>query len=197
MMSVWRRGVGIRAGVSAAVLLLSGCALGTASQPTHFYRLEAPAPVAVTAQNKARPTLGLLPVLLPAYLDRVSLVTQVSPVRYDIPQLEQWAGDLRGDLQVALAGHLSQRLDNPNILLLPQPGLRPPQSLQVQVLRFDGRPGERLALVASWWLTGEGGVLLRQGQFEHSQPIESGYEALVRGMSAAVAALAASVAGEL
>lgn len=182
-----------RTALLGTLLLLGGCAIGSPSEQTRFYRLQAPAPVLPDSQNLQSPSLAILPVQLPAYLDRVSLVVQASPVRVEIPQLEQWAGNLRDDLQLALLAHLSQQLNNPNLLLQLAPGTQPDQTLQVEILRFDGQLNKDVTLSANWTLTHQASGKQRRGRTLRTQPVQPGYEGLVEGMSALVEALARDI----
>ncbi len=170
-----------------------GCTLFTPSETTRFFQIDHPEPIAASDANRSQPLIGIHPVRLPAYLDRMSMVVAVTPVRYEILPLEQWAGALREGLQLALLAHISRLLDNPNVVLLPQSLYPIDRTVHVDILRLDGNAGKPVTLSAQWVILGDRQPLSR-GSFSQRRVAGSDLDGLVRSLGELVGDLAAEIA---
>ena len=100
--------------VSAILLLVSALAMGCAnSAPSRYYMLNAlPDPDSGhERQGKAHPLIiGLVPVELPAYLDRRPIVTRVSENELHLAEFNEWAEPLKDNVSRVLIENLQALL---------------------------------------------------------------------------------------
>lgn len=178
-------------------VLAAGCA---SAPPVTFYTL-APLPPehppARGTEFDATLSVGIGPVTLPEVLDRPQIVTRPNPQQVALDEYHRWGGSLKGDFPLVLAEDIAGRLGTDRISLYPwQKRDRPDLRVAVDVLRFDGRLGEAVELVALWSVTPDGDD---DRSTAHRAAIRipvsgGGYEAYVEAQSRAVAALAQAIA---
>jgi uncharacterized protein len=186
---------------TAGALSLPGCA-GVAD-PTRYYVLSptpaTPGDSALTTGSSA--SVGVGPVLLPRYLDRVQIVTRGANDEVEISDFHRWAEPLESGIAQVLADNLAPQVGSERIAVFPwRGGVARVLDYQVviMVLRFEGSPGGHVALDARWRLLGEGGRELALKRSTINEPIiGAGYQPLVWGMSRALAALAQQIATEI
>src|SRR5215475_5950329 len=102
-----RRGLpaGALALLNVCLLGLSGC---TSSPPTRFYVVPSLAGAETAPPAAPRDlTLGVGPVTLPPYLDRLQIVTRASRARLVLGEFDQWAASLQDSVPRVLAEDLS------------------------------------------------------------------------------------------
>lgn len=137
--------------VAAVSLALISC---QRTAPTSFYTLsplteqEAGAPGANVPPDLL---IGVGPVNLPAYLDRTQLVTQISPNRVELADLDSWIEPLDGLVSRTVVDNLTLMLVRDQILQWPQQrdsGLD--LRVEVNVLRFDTEADGTAILDAHW-----------------------------------------------
>jgi uncharacterized protein len=190
---------GVVATLGLFLLGISGCAI---TPPTRFYVLP-PLPRADTAPGAAPVqralTIGVGPVLLPAYLDRPQIVSRASPAKLDLADFDQWAAPLQQAIARALADNLAVLIPSDRVLLAPWPRTTAVDyQVLVELLRFDGPLGGTVVLAARWSLADANGneLLLRLSQM--TAPTEGGdYEALVMALSRTLDALSRDIAAAL
>src|SRR5215831_18341660 len=108
---------GVLALLGVCLLGLSGCA---SSPPTRFYVLPS-----LTSADTAPPaaprdlTIGVGPVTLHPYLDRLQIVTRASRARLALGDFDQWAASLQDSVTRALAENLSLLIPTDRVLLYP------------------------------------------------------------------------------
>src|SRR6266498_1510380 len=91
----------VLASLSGVLLVLGGC-LGT--PPTRFYLLPALTDVSSPAAMGERTlTIGVGPVTLPPYLDRLQIVTRASQAQLHLAEFDQWAASLQDTVARVLA----------------------------------------------------------------------------------------------
>lgn len=186
-------------GLIGAVLLF-GCA---ASPPVAYYTLapmsEGKVPLSSGDSQTAR-SIGVGPVSLPDVLDRPQIVTRPHPHRVDIAEFHRWGGSLKESLPRVLAENVAVCLGQERVVVFPwRGGDRPDYRVSVDILRFDGRLGDAVELIAVW--------TVRPKQDDAPPVIDravirmpvSGkdYEAFVDAQSRALAALAESIAAAI
>src|SRR3989449_8198631 len=94
--------------LGVVLLGLHGCA---SSPPTRLYVL--PSMTGAETASPAAPrdlTIGVGPVTLSPYLDRLPIVTRASRARLVLGEFDQWAASLQGLVTRALAENLSHLL---------------------------------------------------------------------------------------
>lgn len=94
-----------------AVLLVAGCA-----QPNQkFYMLTASGPV----PSGGGVGIGVGPITIASYLDRIYLVTQEAPNQLGVAEDHRWAGDLRSSITRVTAANLGRLLHTGNVQTYP------------------------------------------------------------------------------
>ena len=140
----------VRHWISAVLLgvVLTGCAQ---SEPSRFYGL-ASLPVHTEEPNLAEVSVGIVPVILPEYLNRPQIVTRSSPTTLEIAELERWVEPLDSMATRIMVQNLSDWTGSDAILVLPQRReSRYDWFLELEFLRFDaGTDG--MVLDARWSL---------------------------------------------
>jgi uncharacterized lipoprotein YmbA len=182
------------AALLAGAALAAGCARGP---ETRYYRLAA---VGTQGALPARPELGLAvgPIEFPRYLDRPEIVTRDGAQRLVLADGQRWAGSLRDDFSRALADELGRRLGTARVALYPsEPRFRLDYRVLVDVLAFEGVPGEAVALRARWVVaSGADGRALLAEESRIEEPVASAeYADLVSAHAAALGRLAGAIAG--
>jgi len=176
------------------ILVLGACAGG--SPPTRFYALEV-APKGIPAATQSNLSIGLGPLTLPDSLNRPQILVRPEAYRRELAEFDHWAGDLKNNLARILGARLGERLGTQRIFLYPWPRFRHTDlQVQVDVWRFEGRPGGEAELYGSWTLLdGEGQRELSLDAFTLRQPVRGlDYRDLVAAMSNLVAQLADRIA---
>lgn len=146
-MSHWRR---MAAG--GMLLALAGCV--SPSPKAAFYSLAAgdeAAPAAAAAETA--PSVGVVPVVLPGYLNRPQMVVRRgATIEFD--EYHRWAGNLQRDFSQVLVTDLARALGSERVALYPLAAdFAPAYRLAVDVDRFDGNPEQGVTLSGRWTLT--------------------------------------------
>ncbi|MFP5238810.1 MAG: membrane integrity-associated transporter subunit PqiC, partial [Acidobacteriota bacterium] len=169
-----------------AAALLAGCGK---SAPTHFYSLSSAQEAAPAQEAKAAKapcfSLGVGPVDFPAYLDRSQVVVRQSGNQMHVADFEQWVEPLQENFKRVLLENLEGSLCASPLVLHPWPvGVRPDYQVALQVLRFDGAPGQSAQLRASWSILDSHGELLVWKSSTLQESVAGpGYDALAAAQS--------------
>ncbi len=191
----------IPAAILCAALL---CAAGCGRSPiTRFYTLNTltnpPAGRQAVAAGHGM-ALGLGPVLFPAYLDRPQIVTRVSPNEVKFAEFHRWAASLKDEFSSKLAQDLSILLATDRVALFPWTSTTPVDvQVKIDVIRFDGVPGKRVVLQATWAIYGKDRTrprLSRDSAIDEAVEAK-GYQGLVAAQSRAVARLGREIAAAI
>jgi uncharacterized protein len=187
--------------LTAAALTLTSCA-GVAD-PTRYYVLSSispapgdPMPAAVSSAG-----VGVGPVLVPGYLNRMQIVTRNADDEVEISTYHRWAEPLEAGISQVLANDLAMQIGSERIAVFPWRG-RINQTLDYQVavvvLRFEGSPGRQVTLDARWRLVGRDGKELALKRTTINEPVtQDGYQSLVLGMNRVLRALAHEIGAEI
>jgi uncharacterized lipoprotein YmbA len=193
-----RTGIVILACVVA--LNLAACAGG---QPSRFYILNAlsgPEKQERTAGSATGISVGVGPVKVPEYLDRVQIVTRTTSNTLQLAEFDRWAEPLDRSLPRMLAENLSVLLPADNVASFPWPGsARVDYQVVVEVIQFDGILGQKAWLEARWTILSEGGKQVRlRRNASIGEPVDDpSHEALVSAWSRALADLSREIAASL
>ena len=187
--------------LTAAALILAGCA-GVAD-PTRYYVLSStspapgdPMPIAASSAG-----VGVGPVLVPGYLNRMQIVTRNADEGVEISTYHRWAEPLEAGIAQVLANDLAMQIGSERVAVFPWRG-RITQALDYQVavvvLRFEGSPGRQVTLDARWRLVGRDGKELVLKRTTINEPVtQDGYQSLVLGMNRVLRTLAHEIAAEI
>ena len=187
---------------------LTGCAV---TDPTQYYTLGQPA--ARNASSKMAPTaprsaaepgavtIGVGPVLMPAYLDRGQIVTRADADQVRIATYHRWAEPLSDGIARVLGEEIGVRVGTDRIVMFPWPGgvARTIQyHVAVAVSRFDGRPGGDITLDARWRIVGKNSDELAFGRTTLVEATAGpGYEAMIDAMTRALVTLGQEIATQI
>jgi uncharacterized lipoprotein YmbA len=177
----------------ALFAMLTGC---SSTQPPRFHTLM-PAPAA-TARPPAPAGLlvwEVLPVAVPAGVDRPQWVVQTADGSLTVLEQERWIAPLGEEIHAALIDRLTQVVGASALSAEPHMRWR----IRIDVQRFDSGPGREARLAATWALSSDAkavAALRCHGEFVQT-PAASGYVALAQGHKQAVAALADAIGGTL
>ena len=176
------------------------CLLGLAlaacgSTPvTHYYTLTAPA--GATAPSAASWQFELLPVDVPAQVDRAEMVVQQNSELTPV-ETRQWAAPLGNELQNAFSVALARRTGAHDVYGLPHDASLPTWRVKISLQRFDSALGAYARIDAAWSLQRSGETAATICSSTVSKPVAPGYEALAAGHQQAVDAIAAQIAQSL
>ena len=175
-------------------ILAGGCA---SSPPTGLYLLAA---LAQPASAQPFPnSLGIGPVSLPDYLDRLQIVTRGASGEIAVSDTERWAEPLHEGLARVLDENLAALLGTQRIVRFPWPAsLAPDAQVAVEVLRFDAGPGASLRLEARWSVRARGGETVVEPSLTRIEvPSGNSADQRVRAHSEAASRLAREIASAL
>lgn len=185
---------------SIFMLLLTACAT---TQPARFYTLHVtPSEVsaATTGASQARVHVGIGPLSLPKYLDRLQIVTRDSQNQLQLAEFDQWAEPLNDAMIREITQGLSKA--HPQLSLYPYPwnafGAMD-YRMVITVLQFDGILGDTLDAEMRWVLINERtNIVVSEGYKKHKEAISgTGYTSLTAAMSAALTAMVTDMAANL
>jgi uncharacterized lipoprotein YmbA len=143
--------------------------------------------------------VGLRRVQLPAYLDRVQIVTRAGPNTIQVADFHHWAAPLDELFARALADNLSLLLPADRVMLFPWTQATPlDYVVTVEVTQFEGTLGGEAGLEARWSIAKPGGTdVLFLGKTRLREPATDGYAAMVSAQSRLVAGLAGEIAAAI
>jgi uncharacterized lipoprotein YmbA len=192
----------IRLLLATVGLSLVGCM--SVVDPTKYYVLSAHSATEShepTSTADSSPAVGVGPVLIPGYLDRLQIVTRSASGEVDIAKYERWAEPLESGVAQVLADKLGAYVGSERIAVFPwRGGVARVLDYQVvvAVVRFEGWPARQATLDARWRILGKDGKELVLKRSIINETIdEPGYQPLVQGMSRLLSTLASEIASEI
>ncbi len=173
------------------------------TSPVEFYTLNAVIETPTTAQVAAADqdlAIGVGPIEIPKSIDRPQIVIRTGPNRLSVDEFHRWAGSLSEDFLRVLATNLSILLQTNRVATHPwEDYFQPDYRIVLDVLQFDGSPGQQIMLNVTWTITGQDGrnaLLVRKSMI--TQPVSgSDYEVFVSSKSQALATLSREIANEI
>jgi len=188
---------GVLALLGVCLLGLSGCA---SSPPPRLYVL--PSMTDAETASPAAPrdlTIGVGPVTLSPYLDRLPIVTRESRARLILGEFDQWAASLQDLVSRALAENLSRLIPTERVVLHPwSRTVELDYQVTVDVMQFDTGPSGEVVLAARWRLLNakEQALVMRQARFTAAAGRRD-YEATIIAMGHTLDALSQDMAATL
>ncbi len=136
------------------------------------------------------------PVDIPDALNRNELVTRVGPNQVELAPFDLWAGSLKQNVYRVLAENLSILLSTDRVVHHSFRTAMPVDyQIRLEVIRFDGQPGQSVVLVARWSIhDGKGKTFHAMKKSRHEEPAAPGYDGLAAAQSNALAALSRDIA---
>ncbi len=184
--------------------VLSGC-FGS-SRPSRFYTLTPPEKSGRQASTSPERVVAVGPVTIPDYLDRNQIVTRSGGNEIFLAEFDRWGGPLDGEITRTLVACLSDRLNSRHLTVFPWRSVTLAEPnvvyrIPVNVVRFDGSPGGKVVLDATW------GVIVKGEKRDTSvfatestitEEVKGrGYDALVAAMEKAVERLGNQMADSI
>ncbi len=182
--------------VMVCALLLVACG---SSPNVEYYRLT-PTPASAAA---APLDIGLAigPVQFPRTLARNQIVTRSGDNEVNVNQYQVWSGSLEYAFLRVLGDNVASELQSDRIAVYPaEAAFGVDYRITLEVLQFDGVPGDSVTLRARWAIAPPAGEAAAVGSFEAVQVIvggDPGYDALVAAHSALIAKLSTEIAEKL
>lgn len=177
---------------SAILLLVLLCATGACSRSKlgNYYVLESHAS---EAGRSTGPSVGVGPVVLPKYTDRINVVTSGGPQRMVLTEQNVWAEPLSDAVTRVLAENLSALLATDRVHVRPWPQGAVDYAVGVNVLRLTGRLGGKAELQALWTVSrGDDLIVARRTNLE--RPAGDSYDTYVAALSDMFADLSREIA---
>jgi uncharacterized lipoprotein YmbA len=184
-------------------LALAGC-LGGPSAPTNFYMLSPLSPrqaekSAATVEDRIR--IGLVPVVIPEYLNRNEIVVNLDNTVYRLAEFNQWAEPLNDNLTRVLAENLTNLLreDSIDVFLASDSSIAPDYRLEVDVLRLDGNLGGQATLISQWALLEaeeDELILMRRSEYQETAA-DNTYKGLILAKSRTIERLSRDMAAAI
>jgi uncharacterized lipoprotein YmbA len=145
--------------LAATLLVLLGGCFGT-SPPSRFYSLTSRETQSIVASEKVDVIVRVGPVMIPSYLDRRQIVIRSGRNEVELAEYDLWAGTLDDEVTRLLVNTLAVRLGSQRLSVVPWQSISladAPETYRIPVSidRFDGTPGEKVVLNASWALIGK------------------------------------------
>jgi uncharacterized lipoprotein YmbA len=183
----------------ACALILAGCA---SSPIEHFYTVSnaevRPGQMPSSGTISGGRLIAVLPVTVPALIDRPQLVVRTSAHEVGILENHRWAEPLAVDLTRALIASLQHNgagLDFESAEATQ--AKKAEQVLEVDITELLSGPGPVTSLQASWVLHDRSRTAVRQGDFAKKIPTQTGYQAIADGYADAIAQLAEAIARQV
>ena len=177
----------------ALFALLAGCS--STPPPRHHTLMPAPAATARPPAPAGLLVWEVLPVAVPASVDRPQWVVQTVDGSLAVLEQERWVAPLGEEIRAALNDRLTQVVGASALSAEPRMRWR----VRIDVQRFNSVPGREARLAATWTLSSDAeavAALRCHGEYVQT-PAASGYVALAQGHQQAVAALADAIGGKL
>ena len=175
-----------RGGALLLALLLSGCSLlapiSDTSPIRYFVLTEARDLSRIADLPQLR--VGVGPIRIPEYLQRLALVQRVDENRVVYSSLDRWAEPLEGNFQRVLADDLAVLLRTRHLALFPwYQTAAPDRRIRIDVQRFEQTPSGDVRLWARWTLRDGKRERLASGEFDQLRKAPGGGDAVVAAMS--------------
>lgn len=173
------------------------CSCSHISLPTSVYVIDVPTENTKQFNNLLQsgkgPVIAVLPVSIPAYLNRPQIVMREKGSRLLISENHRWAENLDKAVSRVLASSLTDNLTAVNGVAVPlKLGIHADYTLQVDISRFEGNLNEYLELDAFWTLQ-KNGVKILQASFYKKIETGRGYSELVNAYGTLIYYLAESM----
>lgn len=137
--------------IVAAWVWFGGCvSFAPRADPSSFYTLGA-LPEVDLAAVKTDFSLGLGPIELPGYLDRLQIATRTSTNRLSYSEIDRWAAPLAESFSRVLAQNISHLLNPARVSQFPwQNSDTPDFQVKIEVLQFEANSNQQAWLTARW-----------------------------------------------
>ncbi len=173
--------------------VILGACLGPRADPSAYFLL-APVPPPA-AEPPLDVSIGLGPITIPGYLDRLQIVTRLSENEVAVSEVDRWGEPLAGNVARTLESNLATLLPGSSYVTYPwYPSEAPGWAVALDIRRFEADASGAVLLEASWRLA-RGGTVVDGGAARIEEQAGGAVQAdAVAAQSRALAGLAAEIA---
>ncbi len=174
------------------------CSCSHISLPSSVYVIDVPQENEKQFDNSVHsgngPVIAIMPISIPAYLNRPQIVMREKGSRIQISENHRWAENLDKAISRVLATSLTDTLSAVNVVAVPlKLGVHFDYTIQLDISRFEGNLNESLELDAFWTLQ-KNGVKVLQSSFYKKVPVGGSYSDLVSAYGTLIYYLAENMA---
>jgi len=151
---------------------------------------------ASASSGQAAYAIAVLPVTIPAQVDRPQMVVREGGGSVALLEGEQWIAPLGDEIRSAISQGLTQRLGVEDVYGLARDPDTPMYRINVDIRRFESVPGQYTFLAAAWSVhadAGKGATTACTSRVREA--VGPGYAALAQGHQRGLQALAGDIAG--
>lgn len=180
--------------LAASLVVTWGCASSPAMK---FYILTSGAGTEATEEVLGGPSLGVGPIEIPGYLNRVQIVRRTGENRIEVAEFHRWGESLGAGVSRVLAKNLAALLSSERVVTFPwDRSERIDYQIRVRINRFERLAGGDVFLQAVWSVIGRrGGKPLLSLQSGIREPtVGDSYHATVSAMGASLDTLSREIA---
>jgi len=145
--------------------------------------------------------LSVGPVQFPRALARKQMVTRGEGSRVNVNEYRVWSAPLEYEFLRVLGDDIASDLQSDRIAVYPkEAAFKLDYRITLDVLQFDGVPGDSVTLRVRWAIAPPIGEALVVGSFEQTRPTgaaDDNYDALAAAHSALIAELGAAITSQL
>lgn len=178
----------------ALAFVLTACT----SAPVHYHTMLSPIRSEVVTQPPAPFRIEVLPVGVPAQLDRSQLVVRQSQSGAAVLDGERWTSPLGDEVRDALSSRLADMLNTQDVAGLPVQSDKGVLRVKVQIRRLDAWQDQQVQLVADWELgfadAPERARVAHTGRFDEAAA--GGYAGITGACQQAIFKLALRIASD-
>ncbi len=186
--------------LALAVFFLLGCGV---SEPIRYYQLSSlPGSHSKEAVEggKQGAIIGIGPVDIPAYVDRLQIVTRSAPNVVDLAEFDRWAEPVQTDVKRVLVQNVSHLLAGEQAaVIFWDEGLPLDYQVRIEVTRFDFESSGEAILSARWNVIGKDerkALVLKTSRYSQSAPPDD-YALMVGAMSRNLESLSQEIVSDL
>ncbi|MBR9984362.1 MAG: membrane integrity-associated transporter subunit PqiC [Desulfosarcina sp.] len=181
------------------IFIISGCRSITPSVSYYILNPVIAGPMPPADADDQRPIIvGISPVELPGYLNRVQMVKRTGPNQLEVSSRHRWADYPDRMLQQVLGENLSKLTIDTRVYTAPWPaGLKPDVTVDVTFLELIGTSDKKMLLSAVWTITGSGDPSPAHRTALSETITGSGFDDLAAAHSRVLEALCREVADSL
>jgi uncharacterized protein len=142
----------------ALIIVFSGCRSMTPSVSYYILNPVTAGPAfSAEADSQRTVTVGIDPIELPGYLNRVQMVKRIGPNQLEISSYHRWADYPDRMIQRVLGENLQILMADARVYSAPWPaGLKPDVTVNLTFLELIGTTDKQMLLSAVWTITGNG-----------------------------------------
>jgi uncharacterized lipoprotein YmbA len=139
--------------------------------------------------------VGVGPISLPAYLDRLQMVLRTAPDDIEVREFDQWGEPLRDGITRVVAVNVARLLPESLVVVFPWRSTEKIRyQIVVEVAQMDGPAGGNVTLDARWRVLDASGKQIAAHAVHLSEPAGRGAATTASAMSRALGTLSRDIA---